>query len=330
MKARFNTRNIKRMGFLVLILLGCAGTAAAQPSKPPRIGVLLQGGAWYDAIDGLRQGLKELGYEEGKQFALDIRDTKGDIKAVEKEAAALENEKVKLIYAVASSVVTAARDATKEVPIVFNVGSDPVAGKIVESFVKPGGRLTGVHFLIKDLTAKRLEILKELLPKLRTVLVIYNPANPVAKESAQLAQAEAKRLGLTIIERHVASVEEIRAALGQFKTGVADAFFYLPDSMVGSQSQAIIDIAKAKKLATMFQERGLVTKGGFASYGQNYYGLGRLSAKYVQKILNGASPKELRIETADDVELAVNLKTAKEIGLTIPPNVLARADRVIK
>jgi putative tryptophan/tyrosine transport system substrate-binding protein len=318
------------MGFLVVILLGSAGPAAAQQAKPARIGVLLQGGAWYDAIDGLRQGLRELGYEEGKQFALDIRDAKGDLNAVEKEAAALEREKVKLLYAVASSVVTAAKEATKEVPIVFNVGSDPVAGKLVESFVKPGGRLTGVHFLVKDLTGKRLEILKEFLPKLRSVLVIYNPANPVAKESAQLAQAEAKRLGLKIAERHVASVEEIRAALRDMKAGEADAFFYLPDAMVGSQSQAIIDSAKAKKLPTMFQERGLVVKGGFASYGQNYYGLGRLSAKYVQKILNGASPRELRIETADDVELAVNLKTAKAIGVTIPPNVLARADKVIK
>ena len=315
---------------LAVLSLSLVHPADAQQAKPARIGVLLQGGAWYEAIDGLRQGLKELGYEEGKQFLLDIRDSKGDLKAAEEAARNLEREKVKLIYAFASSVVTAAKKATTEVPIVFNVGSDPVAGGLVESFVKPGGRLTGVHFLVKDLTGKRLEILKELLPKLRSVLTIYDPTNRVAKESAQLARDEAKRLGLKFVERHVSSVEELRSALKALKAGEADAFFYTPDAMVGSQSQLIIDTANAKKLATMFQEGGLVAKGGLASYGQSYYELGRLSAKYVQKILSGAQPRDLRIETVEDVELVINLKTAKELGLTIPPQMLARAKKVIK
>jgi len=281
-------------------------------------------------VDGFQQGLKELGYVEGKQLVLDIRDSKGDLKAVEEAARNLEREKVKVIYAFASSVVTAAKKATAEVPIVFNVGSDPVAGGLVESFVKPGGRLTGVHFLVKDLTGKRLEILKELLPKLRSVLTIYDPTNRVAKESAQLARDEAKRLGLKFVERHVSSVEELRSALKALKAGEADAFFYTPDAMVGSQSQLIIDTANAKKLATMFQEGGLVAKGGLASYGQSYYELGRLSAKYVQKILTGVHPRDLRIETVEDVELAINLKTAKQLGLTIPPQMLARANKVIR
>ena len=304
--------------------------ANAQQAKVARIGVLLQGGTAYEAVDGLRQGLKELGYEEGKQIVLDIRDSKGDLKAAEEAARNLEREKVKLIYAFASSVVTAAKKATTEVPIVFTVGSDPVAAGLVESFVKPGGRLTGVHFLIKDLTGKRLEILKEILPKLRSVLTLYDPANKVAKESAQLARDEAKRLGLKFVERHVSSVEELRSALKALKAGEADAFFYTPDAMVGSQSQLIIDTANAKKLATMFQEGGLVAKGGLASYGQSYYELGRLSAKYVQKILSGAQPRDLRIETVEDVELAINLRTAKQLGITIPPQMLARAKKVIK
>jgi putative ABC transport system substrate-binding protein len=323
-------RNPQSAILLAALLFPVCFPAAAQQAKPPRIGVLLQGGPWYDAIEGLRHGLSALGYEEGKQFVLDIRDSKGDLKAVEEAARNLEREKVKLIYAVASSVVTTANKTTAEVPILFNVGSDPVAGGLVESFAKPGGRLTGVHFLVKDLTGKRLEILKELVPKLRSVFTIYNPANKVAKESAQLAREEAKRLGLKFVERHVSSVDELRSALQGLKGLEADAFFYTPDAMVGSQSQFIIDTAKARKLPTMFQDQGLVINGALASYGQNYYELGRLSAKYVQKILSGAHPRDLRVETVEDVELVINLKTAKQLGLSIPPAVLARANKVIK
>jgi putative tryptophan/tyrosine transport system substrate-binding protein len=311
------------------MLFALCSPAEAQQPKAARIGVLLQGGAWYEAVDGLRAGLKELKLEEGKHFVLEIRDSKGDLKAVEEEARHLEREKVKILFAVASSVIVAAKKATSEVPIVF-IGSDPVAAGLVESFAKPGGRLTGVHFLLRDLTAKRLEVLKELIPKLRSVLTIYSPTNRVAKESSEMARQETKRLGLKFLERHVASVEELRTVLQGLKPAEADAFFYTPDAMVGSQSQLIIDTAKAKKLATMFQEQALVRKGAFASYGQNYNGLGRVSAKYVQRILAGAYPGDLRIETIDEVELAVNLVTAKQLSLTIPPEVLARAHKVIR
>jgi len=302
----------------------------AEQSKVHRIGVLLPGGALYETVDGLKAGLRELGLEEGKQFTLTIGDTKGDVKAAAEAARNFEQEKVSLIYALATSVITAAKAATADVPIVFCVGSDPVTGGLVDSFAKPGGRLTGVHFLLRDLTAKRLEILKEVLPKLSRVVTFYDPGNRVPTEAAKSGREEAKRLGLKFIERHVKSVEELRQALQTLKAGEADAFFYTPDAMVGSQAQLIIDTAKAKKLATMFQESGLVAKGGLASYGQNYYQLGWLSAKYVQKVLSGTPPRDLRIETVEDVELAINLKTAKDLGLTIPPNVLARAKRVIK
>ena len=162
------------------------------------------------------------------------------------------------------------------------------------------------------------------------MLTFYNPANQVAKQGASLGREEAKRLGLKFVERHVNSVEELRQALQALKAGEADAFFYTPDAMVLSQARLIIDTANAKKLATMFQEQSLVAQGALASYGQSYYEIGRLSAKYVQKVLSGANPRDLRIETFDDVELVINLKTAKQLGLTIPPNVLARAKKVIR
>jgi putative ABC transport system substrate-binding protein len=315
---------------LAALLLVGGLPVQAQQQKLYRIGVLFPGGPLSETIDGLRKGLKELGFEEGKQFTLAIRDTKGDAKAAADAARTFEQEKVNLIYAMASSVIVAAKEATQNIPIVFSIGTDPVAMGLVSDFAKPGGRLTGVHFLVRDLTSKRLEVLKELLPKLRGVVTVYDPASQVAKESAQLARAEAKRLGLKFIERHVKSVEELRQALQALKAGEADAFFYTPDPMVVSQAQLIIDTAKAKKLPTMFQEQSLVAKGGLASYGQSYYEMGRLSAKYVQKVLSGTPPRDLRIETFDDVELVINLKTANALGLTIPPNVLARAKKVIK
>ena len=305
-------------------------SAAAQPAKPYRIGVILPGGPLHEAIDGLRNGLRELGLEEGKQFTLTIQDTKGDAKEAEVAAKSFEREKVSLIYALTTSVTTAAKEATASIPILFGVGSDPVAGGIIDSFAKPGGRLTGVHYLVTDLTAKRLEILKEIVPKLSRVVTFYNPGNRVATESANAGREEAKRLGLKFIERHVPSVEELRKALQAFKTGEVDAYFYTSDAMVSSQAQLIIDTARAKKLATMFHEQSLVTKGALASYGQNFHEVGRASAKYVQRILNGAHPRDLRVETIENIELAINLQTAKQLGLTIPPQVLARAKKVIK
>ncbi len=315
---------------LAVLSLSLVHPAQAQQPKPARVGVLLPGGPMYETVEGLRHGLRELRLEEGKQFILVIRDTKGDAKAAEEAAKNFEREKVNLIYGLATSVITAAKAATTNVPIVFCVGTDPVAMGLVDSFVKPGGRLTGVHFLLSDITAKRLEILKEILPKLTRVITFYDPGNRVPTEAAQSAREEAKRMGLKFIERHVNSVAELRKALQEFKAGEADAYFYTPDAMVVGQAQQIIDTAKAKKLATMFHEQSLVAKGALASYGQNYYEIGRVSAKYIQKILGGAQPRDLRIETVEDVELAINLKTAKQLGLTIPPNVLARANKVIK
>ena len=312
------------------MFIGSTHSGTAQQTRVHRIGVLHPGGSQYETLDGLREGLKELGLNEGKQLILDIRDLKGDASAAEKEAAALEKENVSLIYALTTTVISKAKGATSKVPIVFGIGSDPVTGGLVDSFARPGGRLTGVHYLVRDLTGKRLEILKEILPKTSRVLTFYDPTSRVAAEGATLARDEAKRLGIKLIERHVRSVEELKAETQKLKAGEADAFLFTPDPMVGSQSQLIIDIAQARKLPTMFQEQSLVANGALAGYGQNYREIGRVSAKYVQQVLNGANPKDMKIETIDSVELAINLQTAKQLGVTIPPQVLARAKRVIR
>ena len=325
-------RNLKWAGRLAIlfVLVGCVETAEAGQAKLYRVGVILHGGPWYQVVDGLRDGLKELGLEEGKHFAMEIRDAKGDLKAVEKAARDLEREKVNLLYAINTSVTITVRRATADIPIVFCAGTDPVAMGLVDSFAKPGGRLTGVHFLVTDLTAKRLEILKDILPKLRRVVTFYDPGNPVARESARLGREAAQHLGVQFVERHVASVQEFQAGLGALKAGEADAYFQVSDAMVQSQTQLIIDTARAKRLPTVLMDESDVKKGALASYGVNYHEAGRLSAKYIQRILTGTNPKDLPVEGVSGLELVLNLRTAREIGLTIPPNVLAKADKVIK
>ena len=318
------------VSLLATLILAPVYPAEAGQAKVYRIGALYPGGPLSAIFDGLRGGLRELGLEEGKQFTLAILDTKGDAKAAEEAAQNFEREKFDLIYAVTTAVVTAAKAVTTNMPVVFCVGTDPVAMGLVDSFVKPGGRLTGLQYLVTDLTAKRLEILKEILPKLNRVITFYNPGDLIAPGAAKLAREEAGRLGLKFIERHVTSVEELRKVLQALKPGEADAYFYVPDSIVIGQVQQIIDTAKSKKLPTMLQEQSPVAKGALASYGQNYYEIGRVSAKYVQRVLSGVQPRDLKVETVDDVELVINLQTAKALGLTIPPNVLARARKVIK
>jgi putative ABC transport system substrate-binding protein len=315
---------------LATLLLKTPFNAAAQQAKVERVGVLHLGGVLATVVDGLRAGLKELGLEEGKQVALEIHDLKGDAKAAESVAQKFERDKVRLIFTNTVPVTAGAIKGTKTIPIVFTVGADPVAQGFIKSFAQPGGRLTGIQYLARDLTAKRLEILKEFLPKLRQIVTFYDPGNPVSVEGAKLGREEARRLNLKFVERKIKSIDELNAALDGIKAREFDAYLYVGDPMVVSQAQRIVDSALAKKLPTMFHDQIVVARGALASYGQSYFEIGRRAAKYVQRVLNGTPPGELRVETIDDVELAFNLATAKKIGVTIPPNVLVRAAKVIR
>src|ERR1051325_7919020 len=315
---------------LSALLFAPCDLAAAQKSKAYRIGVIHQGGPYRAVVDGFRSGLRELGLADGKKISLQISETKNDPKVIEEAAKAFERDKVNLIYAITTSTVVPVKNAASKTPIVFAVGSDPVVSGLAQSFAKPGGRLTGVQYSTTDLTAKRLEILKEILPRLNRVLILYNPNNRNSREAAGLARKAAKQFRIQLIDRQAASVDELRQQLETIKAKEADAFFYITEGMVNSNAHLVIAMAQSKKLPTMFSEQSVVAMGALASYGQNFREVGRLSAGYVQKIIAGAQPRDLRIETVDKLELVINLATAKQIGLTIPPNVLARADRVIK
>jgi ABC-type uncharacterized transport system substrate-binding protein len=303
--------------------------AEAQPAaKVYGVGVVLQGGPYHAAVDGLRDGLKELGFEEGTQYVLHLRDVKGDLTAVGEAARNLEREKVDLIYAVATGVSVSVQRATTKVPIVFYAGADPVEVGLVKSLARPGGRITGVHSRQADLIGKRLEILKEIVPTFHRVVTFYNPANPALRPGVTMARVATRQLGIELVERHVRSVDELRAGLRGLKAGEVDAILVW-DAMVVSQTPLIVETAKTKKLPTMFFDRTSVAAGGLASYGTSYYGVGRQAAKYVHRVLSGTSPADLPVERSDRFELVINLKTAKALGLTIPASLLLRADQVI-
>jgi len=313
-----------------LVLSAVPVVLAAEAQQIKKIGVILQGGPWYSVVDGLRDGLNRAGLVEGRDYILDVRDTRGDLNRAEDAARDLERQKVDLIYTAATSISLAAKRSTSTTPIVFFAGTDPVAVKLVESIPRPGGRVTGVHTPITYVTSKRIELLREIAPNVRRVVTFYNPANAAALESIKEAKAATLRLGLELIERKVSSNEELQKALQAFRADEADAYFAASDAMLDSQAQPVVAMLNATKLPSMFYLQQVVADGGLASYSPDFVEGGRLSATYVRKILGGISPTDLPVEQLDKLILVINLKTAKQIGLSIQESILIRADKVIE
>ena len=321
-----------RRAFITVVggsVLAAPFMGEAEPARLYRVGIVLQGGDYLAAVGGLRDGFRELGFEEGQQLVLHVRDVKGDLKSVDAVVQGLEREKVDLIYSLATSVTLTVKRATTRVPIVFYAGTDPVTVGLVETFRKPGGRLTGIHGHFTDMTAKRLELLKEMVPQVRRPVVFYNPANPASQESLKLAREAARQLELKLVERPVASVEELRAGLHALRPGEADALTIVSDAMVVSRLDLLVEAAMAKRLPSMLTDRASVA-GALAGMGENYYTIGRLSAKLIERVLRGANPGDLPVEQLDRLHFVINLRTAKALGLTIPQSILTRADEIIQ
>jgi len=323
-------RSLGWAGLAAALALAVPPSAEPQSSRVYQVGVVLQGGPYHLAVDGLRQGFKEAGLVEGKHVVLHVRDAKGDVKALESAATALEADKVDVIYAVSTTATLATRRATQRVPIVFYAGADPVAIGLVESFRKPGGRLTGVHGQLTELTAKRFEILMAMVPRARRVATFHTVGNPVSRASMEVARDTARQLKVQLVERPVTSVDDLRKSLQALRSSDADAILYVGDALVTSQIDAVVDAARAQRLPVMLQEHVAVFNGALASYGISYHAAGRLSAKQVERILKGAAAGDLPVEQLARPHFAINLKTAKALGLTIPREVLVRADEVVE
>jgi ABC-type uncharacterized transport system substrate-binding protein len=327
-RARLVALLVPAVALLILALV--TPPAGAQGARVYRIGAVEQGGPYGLAIEGLKEGLREGGLEEGKHYVLKVIDAKGVLEAAEAAARRLEADKVDLIYAVSSSTALAVKQGTSRVPVVFYAGTDPVESGLVASFRKPGGRFTGVFGRQADVTAKRLELLKAVAPKVRRVFTPYNPNNTIAVKAFASAQEAAQQLKLELLEHRVPTVDDLRAAVRAIKPGEVDAFFYVPDSMVTSQSDMIIETAREKRLPTMFTDTSTVARGALASYGISFRAVGKLAAKHVQRVLKGTPPGDIPVEQMDRLYFAINLKTAKEIGVAVPQSVVTRADEVIQ
>ena len=329
---RWTKKKLGRVSIFVATIVIVLGVSAeAQQPNIYRIGVLVPGEAWYEIVDGLRVGLKELGLEEGKQFVLSIRNWKGNAKKAKEAARKFQQEKVDLIYTTSTNSTIAARQTTADIRIVFCAGTDPVVVGLVDSFAHPGGRLTGVYTPTTDLSAKRLELLRDIVPNLHRVVTFYDPRRPTTIESSKLAREAARKMGIEFVERRIASVEEFQAGVRALKAGEFDGYLQMSEPIAVNQSQLMVETARVLRLPTMVDSANQVIGGALATYAVSFQRLGRVSAKYVQRILlAGVKPKDLPVEGVDKIDFVINLRTAKQIGLTIPPNVLARADKVIK
>jgi putative tryptophan/tyrosine transport system substrate-binding protein len=313
----------------------CVPTQAQQPKKIPRIGYLSTGDPASESnrSEAIRMGLRERGYIEGQNIAIEYRYAEGKLDRYLELAADLVRLKVDLIVAAGGNVmVRAAKDATKTIPVVMvGQGSDPVEAGLVDSLARPGGNVTGVTNLSVDLGGKRLELFKEAVPKVARVAVLYDPANLASVlEVKEVLPAAARTLGLT------ARSWEVRAANGFEKVFAAlnkerpDGLYVLRGPLMNANQKRIVGFALKSRLPSMYSTREAVDAGGLMYYGADPADSYRRVAYFVDKILKGAKPADLPVEQPKKFELVINLKTAKQIGLTIPPNVLARADRVIR
>ncbi|HEY5900326.1 MAG TPA: ABC transporter substrate-binding protein [Burkholderiales bacterium] len=305
--------------------------AQAQPAaKLQRIGVIYDSGRYQSMVEGLRAGLKDHGMAEGKSFVLHLRDIKEDLAEAQAAAKQLVSERVDVLFTVTTSVSKLASEATGDVSIVFYVGDDPVRQGLVQTLARPGGRLTGIHHRRVELVPKRLELLHQLLPRAHKIISFYNPATAVAGHSMNLARQAASKLGLELMERPVRSVDELISGVRALRPGDADAYFLIGDPTATRGTLQIMPDARQRRLPVVAQDFKLFDAGALAVYGANYHDVGRSAARYVKLVLAGARPADTPVETYEKVELAISLRVAKELGISIPEPMVVRADRVIR
>ncbi|PYM95384.1 MAG: ABC transporter substrate-binding protein [Candidatus Rokuibacteriota bacterium] len=314
-----------------LTIVGLMGRAvAAPPARLIKIGALTESWGPTPAIIGLREGLLELGYRENEHFVIGVRFTQGNPAELAAAARELVRHGVDIIVtAEGGNTAKAAQAATSRIPIVFMGGSDPVGIGLVQSLAHPGGNITGTADLDIDLGPKRMEIFRELIPGLKRILLPYDATNAYAVAQLPTYRDAARRLGITLVERPLRTEEEARAALAKIRKGEVDGILS-PRFLSLNIPGFILDAAQKQGLPTMFHGFSLVEHGGLAAYSAADSQLGRQAARLVDKILNGAKPADLPIEQPTTFELVINSKTAKALGLSIPPSVLLRANRVIE
>ena len=333
---RREEKKVKRRIFAValctVLFALCVSAHAQQPTKIPRIGLLFTAtpSAAAARIEAFRQGLRELGYVEGKNILIEQRYAEGQLNHMNELAAELVRLKVDVIVTIGPAATRPAKEATHAIPIVMGVDDDPVGNGFVASLARPGGNITGLASLAPEIGGKQLELLKEIVPRLSRVAVLGTSTQPGNAQSLREAEVAAQALVVKLQYLDVLSPKDIEPVFRTASNGRAEAVLVLRASVFFSHRKQIVDLAAKRQLPAMYYTTEYVEEGGLMTYGVSITDLFRRAATYVDKILKGAKPAELPIEQPTKFELVINLKTAKRIGLTISPNVLARADRVIK
>jgi putative ABC transport system substrate-binding protein len=305
---------------------------AQEPKKFPRIGYLVSRSELGPRDKAFHEGLRDLGYVEGKNIIIEYRFGGRKREQIPTLAAELVRQRVDVIFAGGTPVAQAAKTATRTIPIVFAGVADPVGTGLVASLARPGGNITGLTPISAELSAKRLELLKETVPHVSRIAVLSTPDYPLPIKTETLKEMEAasRALGVQLQLLEVRGPNDFDNAFGAMIKERAGAFTVLPTPMFLVERRRIVELAAKSRLPAIFHWSDYVEAGGLMSYGADADDLYRRAATYVDRILKGANPGELPIERPTKFEFIVNLNTAKQIGLTIPPNVLARADRVIK
>ena len=324
----------------ILALLGSTAASAVgwpltahiqQATKLPTIGFLVAGthashGKWVTAFV---QRLRELSWIEGQSIAIEYRWAEGRTERAAEIATELVRHKVDVVVTSGTAVVVAAKQATSDIPIVFAAAGDPVGTGLVASLARPGGNVTGLSLQLTDLAAKRLELLREVVPGLGRLAILANVGGPAVVLDMREVEAAARTLGLEVVKLEIRRGEDIAPAFEALK-GRAEALYVANDPLVDTHGIHISTLALAARLPTMYGSRGHVEAGGLISYGANFPDMFRRAADIVDKILKGAKPADLPVEQPINFELVINLKTGKALGITVPPLLLGRADEVIE
>lgn len=320
------------LSITTLYLLVPSPCKAGETKPLPRIGILIpeSGRAETQSVKGLRDTLKQLGYKERQNILVEMRDAKGDRGALKAMAEDLVAKKVHVIFTTGTRATLTAKAATNEIPIVFRHSADPMALGLVKSMARPGGNLTGVAGFALQMTEKRLEVLKQIIPGVRRLYIFYDSNDKFSLENFAVARKAAEKLGLEVVERGVKSSVELKKSLGGLQKGEGDVLFQVADDLIEGEADFIFETAREKKLPTMFNEEVWAIKGALSSYGPSYYQMGAQAAGLVDKILKGQKPENLAVEPAKKFDLVINLRTANILSLPIPPDVLKKADKVIR
>ena len=304
---------------------------AQQPKKIRRIGVLTvtPPSSLGPRINAIREALRQLGYVEGQNITIEYRHAEGKRDRLPTLASELVRENVDVILAMGGGAIPA-KKATSVIPIVFWFSGDPIEAGLIQSFARPGGNVTGMTFLAYELVGKRVELLKEAVPGVSRVAVLANPAHPGEQRELRETQTTARALGTTLQYLQVRDTADFDGAFDAMIKEKANALLVFPDALTNAHRDQIAAFATKQRLPSMVGSKEYVEAGGLMAYGPEFNEAMKRIAVYVDKILKGTKPADLPVELPMKFEFVINLKTAKEIGLTIPPNVLARADKVIR